>query len=182
MKKTLLISIIAAFAAACGGSSANHTANGGNAANAADAHTGAPAAAVSPQAPVSSSALTPTGSSLTVLKKDIGKTATEAKLWANKDLTARLSKIMGTDFQKMKKFWNVETPIEEDSGVYMMTGCETHNCGGNKYYIFVEPGADNINVYHFGPVVGKENVWAEKDDMTLPKKFAKELDDMRAGN
>ena len=117
---------------------------------------------------------TKTENSLVSLKSSKDKTASQIKLWQNKDVSGRLEKLMGADYATMKKFWNVETPLEVEENVLMLTGCEQHNCGDNQYLIYIDTANDNINVFHVGE--GKLKPYKEKGEIKLPKNFAKDFD------
>ena len=115
-----------------------------------------------------------TVSSLVSLKSSKDKTASQIKLWQNKDVSGRLEKLMGADYATMKKFWNVETPMEVEGNVLQLTGCEQHNCGDNQYLMFIDTANDNINVFHIAD--GKLKPYKEKGEIKLPKKFADEFE------
>lgn len=123
---------------------------------------------------------TASNSSLGNFMNDVGKTATEIKLWEHKEIGARLQKLMGADYAKMKKFWNVETPIKKFGDFIMMTGCEQRNCGDNKYLIFMDKSEGNINVVHIDK--GKTKVWKEYGEIDLPPPFAEELAALKSDN
>jgi hypothetical protein len=110
-----------------------------------------------------------------ILKKSEGKYPYELKLLENIDMQARLKKLLGKDFADMKEYWNVETPIVIQDGILMTGGCEQHNCGDNRYYLFIDFAKDNINVIHIQDE--KTNNYFEKGRISLPKKFADELGD-----
>src|SRR5262249_11443459 len=82
------------------------------------------------------------------LKKTAGKYPDDIQLLDDPDLRNRLTKLMGPEFGPMKKYWNVESPIEIKQGKLKTTGCEQHNCGANMYVLFIDLENDNINVYH----------------------------------
>jgi hypothetical protein len=107
------------------------------------------------------------------LKRSAGKYPYELKLMENKEFQARLKKLMGDDFAAMKEHFNVETPIEIDSGVLMTNACEAHNCGANMYYLFIDLARDNINVVHTENE--KTDNYFEKGRIKLPQKFADEM-------
>ena len=81
---------------------------------------------------------------------------------------------MGKDFGPMKKYWNVESPIEIKQGKLKTTGCEQHNCGANLYVMFVDLENDNINVYHLNDE-GSTTTYFEKGKIQLPPDFASEI-------
>lgn len=124
--------------------------------------------------PVNQESTQKTESPLISLKKMKDKTATDIKLWSNSAISQRLEKMMGKDYQTMKKFWSVESPLEVEGNVLRLTGCEAHNCGGNQYEIFMDAENDNINVYHILDETLKS--YKEKGEIKLPKKFAEEFE------
>lgn len=119
--------------------------------------------------------LTPSGKEA---REIVGKTVTESKLWHNAKFSGRLTKLMGTDFATMKKFWNTETPIRKFGDFLMMTGCEQHNCSNNQYVIFIDLGDGCINVVHIGEDATKE--WNSYGDIDLPPPFAQDLAAMKS--
>ena len=115
----------------------------------------------------------PTTPALSVtLKKFVGKYPYEVKLLDNPALKDRLKKLLGPDFAAMKANWNVETPIEIENGIFMASGCEQHNCGDNRYVMFVDLEKDNINVLH---IENGTQTYAEHGKIALPKKFDDEV-------
>ena len=106
------------------------------------------------------------------LKKYVGKYPYEVKLLDNPALKDRLKKLLGPDFAAMKANWNVETPIEIESGVFMASACQAHNCADNRYLLFVDLDKDNINVLH---VEHGTQTYAENGKIALPKKFEAEV-------
>lgn len=112
-------------------------------------------------------------SGLSSLKTKKDKTATEIKLWQNKEFTSRLEKLMGADYKPMKENWNVETPMEVEGDVLKLTGCEQHNCGDNQYWLYIDTATDNINVFH--NLNGKLTPYKEKGEIKLPKNLAEDF-------
>ena len=108
------------------------------------------------------------------LKKLAGKYPDDVHLLDDPDLNIRLNKLMGKDFGPMKKYWNVESPIEIKQGKLKTTGCEQHNCGANLYVMFVDLENDNINVYHLNDE-GSTTTYFEKGKIQLPPDFASEI-------
>jgi hypothetical protein len=117
----------------------------------------------------------PTPGVLDTVRHSPGKYPYELKLMENKELQARLKKIMGDDYADMKAHFDVQTPIEIVNGIVMTSGCQAHNCG-NMYYLIVDPAKDNINVIH----VEDEKVsnYFEKGRIKLPEKFASQIPDI----
>lgn len=108
------------------------------------------------------------------LKKTAGKYPEDIRLLDDPDLSNRLSKLLGKDYGDMKKYWNVETPVEIKQGKLKTTGCEQHNCGANQYVMFVDLENDNINVYHLNDEGGTKTYF-EKGKIQLPPDFASEV-------
>lgn len=106
------------------------------------------------------------------LKKFAGKYPYEVKLLDRPELKDRLKKLLGPDFAAMKANWNVESQIEIENGIFMASGCEQHNCGDNRYLMFVDLEKDNINVFH---LENGTRTYAEHGKIALPKKFEDEL-------
>ncbi len=121
--------------------------------------------------------LTPSGKEA---REIVGKTVTECKLWQNKKFDRRLRKLMGSDYDTMKKFWNTETPIKKFGDFLMMTGCEKQNCADNQYVIFIDLGDGRINVIHIGKDAIRE--WKAHREIDLPPPFADELAAMKSNN
>lgn len=107
------------------------------------------------------------------LKEFVGKTASEIKLWQNKDVGPMLRKLMGADFATMRKFWNTETPLKKFGDILMLTGCEQDNCADNRYVIFMSTSEGGINVVHIGKDATRE--WNAYREIDLPPPFADEL-------
>jgi hypothetical protein len=112
---------------------------------------------------------------ITKLKKWAGKYPDDVRLLDDPDLTTRLNKLMGKDFDTMKKYWNVESPIEIKRNKLKTTGCEQHNCGANLYVMFVDLENDNINIYHLNDE-GSTKTYFEKGKIQLPPDFAAEVE------
>jgi hypothetical protein len=179
MKKLALLSSVALLAIACSSPANNAGANRSNS-TAASTNINASSSTLNENAYTSASNselgnLTPSGKAASEI---VGKTASEIKLWENKEIDPRLRKMMGADFATMKKSWNVETPIKKFGDFLMMTGCEKNNCAANRYVIFMDMGEGNINVVHIGKDTTKN--WNEYGDVVLPPPFADELATMKS--
>jgi len=112
------------------------------------------------------------------LEDMVGKTASEMKLWQNKDVSRRLKDLMGPDLATMQKFWNTETPLKKFGDVLMLTGCERDNCANNRYVIFISLSESFINVVHIRKDTVKE--WKTRGRINLPPPFVEELDAMKS--
>ncbi len=73
----------------------------------------------------------------------------------------------------MKKYWNVESPIEIEDDVLMTSGCEAHNCGPNRYILVFDLNSDNLNVFHQEDSETKH--FFENGEIKLPKRFVDEM-------
>lgn len=111
---------------------------------------------------------------VSTLKKSAGKYPYEIKLLENPEVKARLTKLLGSEWPDMKANWNVEIPIEIESGIFRSSACQAHNCAANNYVMFVDLDNDNINVYHIEEDKGTKTYF-EKGKIALPKNFEDEL-------
>ena len=166
MKYAFIIGLLALSGASCGGGAANVAVTTNTAPKIAPSASPKLEATVIPEQ-------TPHAGIIATLKASKGKYPYELKLLENAEMKSRLQKLLGVDFAAMKANWNVETPIEIENDILMTSGCEKHNCGNNIYYMFVDLGSNNINVYHLKN--GKQ-VYTEAARIDLPKKFADEMD------
>ena len=113
------------------------------------------------------------------LKEFVGKTASEMKLWQNKDVDRSLKELMGADFGTMRKFWNTETPLKKFGDILMVTGCEKDNCADNRYVIFMSTSEGLLKVVHIGKNTIRE--WSTRRNIyDLPPPFAEELAKMKS--
>jgi hypothetical protein len=110
---------------------------------------------------------------LTTLRKSAGKYPNDIKLLDIAELRDRLKKLVGKDFAGMKSNWNVETPMELSGDIFKAEACQAHNCGSNRYVLFVDLKNDNINVFHVEDSVPK--TYFEHGEIKLPGKFAADL-------
>jgi len=81
-----------------------------------------------------------------ILTKNVGKYPTDIKLFEDKELTDRLKKLMGADYDEMVKNFNVVSPIKAENEVYRANGCMQHNCPGYYAFIYFDAKNDNLNV------------------------------------
>lgn len=168
MKRLLPLIVSAWFVAACGSGAVNNVAKTNvNAVN---------------KVPYSQTenaySLAQRDSELAPLEYMVGKTASEMKLWQNKEVSRRLKDLMGPDLATMQKFWNTETPLKKFGDVLMLTGCERDNCANNRYVIFISLSESFINVVH----ISKDKVreWKTRGRINLPPPFVEELDAMKS--
>jgi len=171
MKRLLLLFAWATLAIACDSPSANNAV--ANRSNSSASNASANTSSLNENVYMNA-----TNSELGSFKPYVGKTASEIKLWQNKEVDPRLRKLMGADYATMKKFWNVETPLKKFGDFLMMTGCEQDNCAENRYVILMSTSGGNMNVVHIGKDTIKD--WKEYSDIVLPPPFAEELAAMKS--
>lgn len=119
---------------------------------------------------------TPSDPGIALFRSSVGKTADDIHLWENKEITARLEKLLGPDYADMKKYWQTQSPIEAEQNVLSLTGCEAHNCGDNQYLMYIDTANNNINVFHVKS--GKMKEYKEKGVIVLPSRLAKDFENM----
>ncbi|REC46786.1 hypothetical protein [Chryseobacterium pennipullorum] len=99
----------------------------------------------------SATVTTPTPSSTPVLAeniitKSVGKYPHDIKLFEDKNITARLKKLVGNQYDEMVKNFNVESPVSSENGIYKLSGCKQHDCPGYSTSIYFDAHNDNLNV------------------------------------
>lgn len=66
---------------------------------------------------------------LTYFRDLMGKYPSQIKLFEKPELASRLQKMMGPDFEWMKKNWETEVPIEISNGIAFTWGMQGHSGG-----------------------------------------------------
>ncbi|MGU3373560.1 hypothetical protein [Chryseobacterium sp. M5A1_1a] len=115
-------------------------------------------------ATASPSSATETGAG-NIITKNEGKYPHDIKLFEDKSITDRLKKLVGTQYADMEKFFNVESPIVSENGIYKIMGCKQHDCPGYATYIYYDSKNDNFNVSI--DKNGKFTDFAEKGKITV---------------
>lgn len=110
---------------------------------------------------------------IALLRKSAGKYPSDIKLLENAEIKPRLQKLLGKDWSDMKAKFDVETPNEIEDNIFKGEACEAHNCGDNRFIIYVDLDDGNINVFHIES--GKTKKYLENGEIELPEKFAKDL-------
>lgn len=172
MKWLVLMSGCASFAIACGSPATSGF-------NSTDAKTNVDAVNKIPYSQTENAySLAQVDVDIAPLKEFVGKTASEMKLWQNKEVVRRLRKLMGADFATMRKFWNSETPLKKFGDILMLSGCENDNCADNRYVIFLSTSEDLLKVVH----ISKDSIreWSTRRYFDLPPPFAEELAAMKS--
>ncbi|QIY90880.1 hypothetical protein [Chryseobacterium gallinarum] len=122
------------------------------------------AAPATDSATVSSPAATP-GTTDNIISKNVGKYPHEIKFFEDKNITDRLKKTVGAQYDEMVKYFNVESPITSDNGIYKLSGCKQHDCPGYSTTIYYDAKNDNLNVSI--DKNGKVTDFAEKGKITI---------------
>lgn len=100
-----------------------------------------------------------------IITKNVGKYPHDIKLFEDKNLTERLKKVVGPQYDEMVKFFNVESPIVSENGIYKLNGCKQHDCPGYSTSIYYDAKNDNLNVAI--DKNGKVSDFAEKGKITV---------------
>lgn len=110
------------------------------------------------------------------LEDHVGKTASEMKLWEQKEIVKKFKKLIGPEYTTMVRSWNTETPMKKFGDILMLSGCESDNCANNRYVIIISLSEGVLSVVH----IGKDSVreWQARRSyyQALPPPFAEELD------
>ena len=113
-------------------------------------------------------------SSLEMIKKWKGKTAGEVNMFGDSIIEARFSKLLGQEYLLMKANWNVQTPFEEENGIYNTTGCKVHDCRSYQSFAYFDVNHNNINIVI---IKNKEmTLYIEKDTIQLPDQMKRDLE------
>ncbi|MEO6134898.1 MAG: hypothetical protein ABIP35_07075 [Ginsengibacter sp.] len=113
-------------------------------------------------------------SSLELIKKWKGKTAEEVNMFGDSIIAGRLSNLLGQEYLLMKANFNVQTPFEEENGIYNATGCRVHDCPSYQSFVYFDINHNNINI-----VIMKNKeitFYIEKDTIQLPPRMKKDLE------
>ncbi|UHO37465.1 hypothetical protein H5J24_17415 [Chryseobacterium capnotolerans] len=102
-----------------------------------------------------------------IITKNDGKYPHDVKLFEDKNLTERLKKLVGKDYDEMIKNFNVESPIVSEGGIYKLHGCKQHDCPGYATFVYYDSKNDNLNVSI--DKNGKATEFAEKGKITISK-------------
>ncbi|TZF94129.1 hypothetical protein FW781_15995 [Chryseobacterium panacisoli] len=100
-----------------------------------------------------------------IITKNVGKYPHDIKLFEDKNITERLKKLAGAQYDEMVKNFNVESPITSENGIYKLTGCKQHDCPGYATSIFYDAKNDNLNISI--DKNGKVTDFAEKGKITV---------------
>ena len=118
-----------------------------------------------------------TGGGLKQLKELTGHRIREVELWDAADMNARIGKLVGEEYPKMKEDWLIESPIMNEGDVLMAAGCEMNNCDKNQWIMVADVADDNINVYHIKD--GSMKLYKEKGEIKIPSTLTGEFERMK---
>lgn len=102
-----------------------------------------------------------------IITKSVGKYPHEIKLFEDKIITDRLKKLVGSQYDEMVKFFNVESPVVSENEIYKLNGCKQHDCPGYATTIYYDSKNDNLNVSI--DKNGKVTDFTEKGKITVPE-------------
>ena len=83
--------------------------------------------------------------SLAYLKNYDKKYSYEVKLFSKPQFTNRIKALTGARYALIKKYWNVESPIEITAGNFIAFACQQHNCSSTNFMIIYN--FDNDKMY-----------------------------------
>lgn len=81
-----------------------------------------------------------------IITKNVGKYPHDIKFFEDKNITERLKKLVGSQYEEMVKYFDVTSPISLEHDIYILTGCKQHDCPGYSTKIYYDPKNDNLNV------------------------------------
>lgn len=64
-----------------------------------------------------------------------GKYPSDINIFQNTDFTKRLESLIGYKYDFLIDYWDLETPIELNNGIYIFKGCQKHNCNATNFII-----------------------------------------------
>ena len=171
MKNIAILAVLALSVLGCNLSNLDNSAGSANSNSAQASPTPKPSATPASKPEPESTVEKP--AFIELLKKSAGKYPSDIKLIENAEIKARLQKLLGKDWPDMKAKFDVEMPNEIEENIFKGEACEAHNCGANRFIIFVDLGDGNINVFHIEDAKAKK--YLENGEIKLPRKFADEM-------
>lgn len=100
-----------------------------------------------------------------IITKNVGKYPHDIKFFEDKNITDRLKKLVGTQYDEMVKNFNVESPVTSENGIYKLSGCKQHDCPAYATHIYYDAKNDNLNISI--DKNGKVTDFAEKGKITI---------------
>ena len=112
--------------------------------------------------------------SLDFIKKWKGKTVEEVSMFDNKLLQHRFLALLGPEeYTLLKSNWMVQTPFEEESGIYSTSGCKQHDCPSYHVIFYFDIANNNINIALFKNK--NFRMYAEKSEIQLPPEMLRDI-------
>ena len=175
MKNIAILAVLALSVLGCNLSNLVKSAGSANSDSAQASTTPTPKASTMPASKPEPESTVEKPAFIALLKKSAGKYPSDIKLVENTEIKSRLQKLLGKDWPDMKAKFNVEIPNEIEDNIFKGEACEAHNCGANRFIIFVDLGDGNINVFHIED--DRTKTYFESGEIKLPNKFADGLTD-----
>ena len=76
-----------------------------------------------------------TSTSLAYLKNYNGSYPNEVKLFSKPQFVNRVKSLIGTRYSTLKRYWDVESPIEITGDIFIAYACQPHNCDVTNFMI-----------------------------------------------
>ena len=112
--------------------------------------------------------------SLDFIKKWIGKTVAEVAMFDNNLLQHRFLSLLGPEeYALIKSNWMVQTPFEEENGIYSTSGCKQNDCPSYHVIMYFDVANNNINIALFKNK--NFRMYAEKGEIILPPEMQKDI-------
>lgn len=80
-----------------------------------------------------------------LFKLSAGKYPSDINLFDNPEFIERLKKLIGNKYNFVRDYWSVETPIEFKNGIYILKGCEKHNCNWTNFILTYEVSNNHLS-------------------------------------
>lgn len=84
--------------------------------------------------------------SIAYLQNYKGKYPFQVKLFRNAPFVNRVKALVGSRYKLIQKDWNVESPIEVDSGYFKAWACRAHECPRTNFLIVYNFSEDKMYV------------------------------------
>lgn len=110
---------------------------------------------------------------LTQLKKSKGKYPFDIKLLTGSVLTARIKKLVGSDFKYLNDC-QVQTPIKIENDLLTTTGCQPHMCPDKRYVLAYNFKTDALSIYFINLLNGNNKYALYSEDGIFPKELMEE--------
>lgn len=110
----------------------------------------------------------------------VGKTASEMDLWQRKAIVSKFKKLIGEEYGRMVRSWEIETPMKAFGDILMLSGCQRNDCVNDRYVIFISLSEGLLRIVHIGKDSIREWKTRQSSYQELPPSFTKELDKMKS--